>query len=152
LAIIDAAGGRRENILDILLALQDASGECCIDRGAAGVVADALGMTETRVFEIASFYAMINTAPQAKYVLEVCSSTPCYFTKSEAVAGWLADELGVKFGEITGDGLFSCRYIPCVGACGIGPVIKVGDAVYGNLTREKVAELIRDLRDGKGER
>ena len=144
--IIEENGGSRENILNILLALQSASPEGCLDRETIAAVAEGLSMPETRVFEIASFYAMIETEPQAKHVLQICNSTPCYFSKSDEVAAWVESELGVKIGEKTGDGLFSYHYTPCVGACDIGPVIKVGDAVYGNLTREKVGELIGDLR------
>ena len=151
-AIIGDNGGRQENILNILLALQSASSEGYIDRDTIALVADELSMSETRVFEIASFYAMIQTKPQAKHVLEVCNSAPCYFSKSSEVAEWLRGELGVEVGEVTGDGMFSYRYTPCVGACAVGPVIKVGDAVYGDLTREKVRELIREIRAGKRDR
>ena len=147
-AIIEENGGRRENILNILLALQNATGGGYLDRETLAAVADGLGMTETRVFEIATFYAMIETEPQAKYVLQICNSAPCYYTKSDEVAAWACSELGVQMGETTGDGLFCCRFTPCVGACDIGPVIKVGDAVYGNLTKEKVGELIGGLRKG----
>ena len=146
LAIIEENGGRRENILNILLALQKASGEGYINRETIDLVADRLGMTETKVFEIAAFYAMVNTKPQAKYILEVCNSTPCCFSGAEKVAEWIGGELGVPFGEATADGMFSSNFTPCVGACDIGPVIKVGDNVYGDLTREKVRDLVRDLR------
>lgn len=146
MAIIEENGGRRENILNILLALQSAADERYIDRETIALVAGALSMTETKVFEIAAFYSMINTKPQTKYRLEVCNSTPCYFSKSDEVAAWIGDELGVKMGEATADGVFSYGFTPCVGACDIGPVIKVGDDVYGNLTREKVRDLIRDFR------
>jgi len=149
LKIIKENGGRQENILNILLALQSASAEGYIDAETIALVAGELSMTETKVFEIASFYAMVYTKPQARFVLEVCNSTPCYFSKSDEVAGWVGDELGVKPGEATGDGLFSFNFTPCVGACDIGPVIKVRDEVYGNLTRDKVGELIRTLRDGQ---
>ena len=150
LAIIEANGGRPENILNILLALQDASAGGYIDQETSATVAACLGMTETKVFEIASFYAMVNTAPQAAYVLEVCNSAPCHISKSDVVASWVADELAVGPNVATADGLFSYRFTPCVGACDIGPVIKVGDDVYGDLTPEKVKALIQGLRENAG--
>jgi NADH-quinone oxidoreductase subunit E len=149
LTIIMENGGRQENILNILLALQNVSDEGYIDRDTAAFVAKELSMTETRVYEIASFYSMISTKPQAKYVLEVCNSTPCYYTKSDDVVEWLGNELGVGLGEATEDGMFCYNYTPCVGACDIGPVIKVKDTVYGNLTMDKVKALISDFREGK---
>ena len=146
-AIIKENGGRQENILNILLALQNSSYEGFIDRETIELVANELSMTETKVFEIASFYSMVNTIPQTVFVLEICNSAPCYFTKSDEVVAWLKDELGVEIGVPTDDGMFSFRFTPCVGACDIGPVIKVNDDVYGNLTREKVSQLIQKLRN-----
>ena len=58
----------------------------------------------------------------------------------------LEQELGIKPGETTYDGMFSLQYTPCVGACDIGPVIKVKDKVYGNLNPAKIRELIDTLR------
>ena len=149
LTIIEENGGRQENILNILLALQNASAEGYIDRETSALVAGKLSMTETKVYEIASFYSMVKTEPQAKFILEVCNSTPCYFSKSDEVVEWLGGELGTGIGETTKDGMFNYCYTSCVGACDIGPVIKIKDTVYGNLTKEKVKELVGDLRAGK---
>lgn len=146
--IIIENGGKKENILGILLDLQYASPEGYIDRDTASFVGNALGMTETRVYEIASYYAMIQVKPQAAYVLEVCNSSPCYFSKSEEIMDILKRELKVNIGEATPDGMFMLHYTPCVGACDIGPVIKIRDRVYGNLNEEKVVQIIKDLRAG----
>ena len=149
LAIIEEHGGSQENILDILLALQAASEDGYIDRQTTTIVAKRLAMPETKVFEVASFYAMLKTSAQAKYVFQVCNSTPCFFSKADEVAAWLGDTLGVNIGEVTSDGLFSYVYTPCVGACEIGPVIKIQDTVYGDLTEAKVKGLIEDIKSGK---
>lgn len=37
--------------------------------------------------------------------------------------------------------------MPCVGACNIGPVIKIGDKVYGNLNEERIRKILRELRE-----
>ena len=107
------------------------------------------GMNPTRVYDIITFYAMLKTEPKARYVLKVCNSTPCHFSRSEEIAQILKEELGVGIGETTEDGVFAYHYIPCVGACDIGPVIKVKDTVYGNLDRRKIRQLLADLRSGK---
>lgn len=144
--IIKENGGGKENILSILLDLQKASPQGCIDRETAILVADQLNMSEARVYEIASYYAMLKTKPQAKNVIEVCNSSPCYFSKSDEVVAVLKSELGINLGEVTEDGLFTIVYTPCVGACDIGPVIKIQDQVYGNLNGEKIKAIIQDLK------
>ncbi len=149
LRIIRQDRKKQENILEILIDLQFASEDGYIDRETAALVAKELHMTETRVYEIVSYYAMLKDKPQAKYVLKICNSSPCHFSRSEEVALSLEKKLGVPMGKTTDDGLFAYHYIPCVGACDIGPVIKIKDTVFGNLSDEKVSSLIDDLRRDK---
>ena len=141
-SIIRRYGSRQENMLDILLDLQDVCPGRCIDKETAGWVARELGVTEAKVFEALTFYTMLNTEPQARFVFEICSSTPCFFTKAQKVADILGQELGVEAGQISDDGLFAFRFVPCFGACAEGPAIKLGDEVYGNVTEELVRGLI----------
>lgn len=148
LEIIRRDGGRQENILEILIDLQFASKEGYIDAGTAALVAQELHMSETRVYEIVSYYAMLKEKPQAKFVLKVCNSSPCHFSRSKEIVISLEKKLGVPIGKTTDDGLFAYHYIPCVGACEIGPVVKIKDTVFGNLDDEKISSLIDDLRSG----
>lgn len=144
--VINSVGADTEHLLMILLELQRKSKHSYIDEETAHIVADAVGMSYNRMFEVLSFYAMLETKPKGKYILEVCNNTPCYFNKSSKVVEVLEQELGIKPGETTYDGMFSLQYTPCVGACDIGPVIKVKDKVYGNLNPAKIRELIDTLR------
>lgn len=144
--LIQKNGGRKENILGILLDLQYASPEGYVNAETVALVAEELEMTETRVYEIASYYAMLQVKPQARCVLEVCNSSPCHFSKSDKVVEMLEKELGVGLGETTPDGMFVFHFTPCVGACEIGPVIKFRDDVYGDLTEDKVKVLVQNLR------
>lgn len=136
----------KEDILSILTDLQFASPSGYLDEDTAALVAEELGMTKTRVYEVISYYAMLKDKPQAKYVLKICNSSPCHFSKSKMVVEALEKKLGVSIGETTEDGMFAYHYIPCVGACDIGPVIKIKDTVFGNLNESKVQSLIEDLK------
>ena len=149
IALIKYNGGTKEDILNILLELQKASPKGCIDTETARLVAEYLKIPYAEICQIISFYNMLETEAQAKYVFKICASTPCYFSKSTEVAAFLEKELGVKPGETTRDGMFAYHYIPCVGACDIGPVLVLKDAVYGNLTARFIRELIDGLRSGR---
>lgn len=146
--IIQKEGRDPENILSILIDIQFASPNGYVDQEVAQIVADEVGLTETRVYELLSYYAMLKVKPQAQYVLKVCNSSPCHFNDSESIANTLHEKLGVQIGETTTDGVFAYHYIPCVGACDIGPVIKIKDTVFGNLTEESIGNLLDDLRTG----
>ena len=144
--IIRDLGGNTEHLLAILLELQRASEHSCIDRATAEIVAEEVGLTPAKIWDVITFYAMLNDKPAGKYVLEVCNSTPCHYSRSDEIADILKAELGIGMGETTPDGMFTLRFTPCVGMCEIGPVIKVKDEVYGNLTPEKIKALLADLR------
>ena len=149
IAFIKLNGGTKEDILGILLELQKASPKGYISFKTAQIVANYLKMSIAEIYQIISFYDMLESEPQAKFVFKICTSPPCYYSKSSEIASIFNKELGIKPGEVTNDGMFSYIYIPCVGACDIGPVIVVKDAVYGNLTAGFINELISDLRTGK---
>lgn len=138
-----------QRILNILIAIQYASEEGYIDEETAKLVADRLHLSEARVYELLSFYAILKTEPQAKYVLKICNSTPCRFTGGRAISDVLESILEVPANQITVDGLFMYHDIPCVGACDQGPVIKIKDKVFTNLTEAKIYQLIDDLHHGR---
>lgn len=147
LEIIRRHGAKQDKLHAILLDIQDASGQNYIGKEAAAAVAQALGMSRAKIYEVLTFYSMLHTTPQAKYIIEVCSSTPCYFTKSKVIVDALEKELSVKEGQATKDGLFIFYRVQCFGACDVGPAVKVNHQVYGPLdTEEKVAALLQQLR------
>ena len=148
LEIIHSMGADTEHVLAILIDLQYKSDNSYIDEETAELVAQETGISLTRIYDILTFYSMLHTKPSGKYVIEVCNSAPCYYTKSTEVAELLQQEIGVNMGETTKDGLFSLHYTPCVGMCEIGPVIKVKDKIFGNLTPDKIRKIIEDLRGG----
>ncbi|MGX6979062.1 NADH-quinone oxidoreductase subunit NuoE family protein [Vagococcus elongatus] len=137
-----------QRILNILLELQFRSEEGYIDEETAKLVADRLHLSEARVYEILTYYAILKTKPQPTYVLKVCNSSPCHFSGGTMVMEVLENTLGVPVDEPTEDGMFMYNKIPCVGACDSSPVIKIKDTVFGNLTEESIIQLLDDLRAG----
>ena len=145
-ALIRKQGGDKAHLLNILLELQRQSGQNYIDEETAELVAETVGIGQAQLYEVLRFYAMLETKPAGRFRLEVCNSSPCYYSKSDKIVELLREELGIGVGETTEDGMFTITYTPCVGACEIGPVIKVQDHIYGNLSRERVHSLIAQLR------
>lgn len=146
LAIIEDKGKSKEHLLSILLAIQNASGKNYVHEKWAQIVANQLDLPLSKVYDVLTFYSMFSTTPRGKYVIEVCKSTPCYVSKSDIIAKMFENELGVKMGETTTDNLFTLLFTACVGACDTGPVAKVGEDIYGDLTRQKIADMIKTYR------
>ena len=147
LQIIEEEGGDKEHLLSILLEIQKECKRNYINEACAKIVAEKLDMPLVQLYDILTFYAMLETKPRGRYIIEVCNNAPCYVSKSYIIAKFLRKELGINFGETTPDGMFTLQYMPCVGACNIGPDIKIGDKVYGNLTEEKVRKILQELRE-----
>ncbi|MBC7400956.1 MAG: NAD(P)H-dependent oxidoreductase subunit E [Mucilaginibacter sp.] len=111
-------------------------------------VAEYLKIQPVEVYEVASFYSMYFLRPQGKYVLEVCRTGPCCLVGAEKIMDHIEQQLGVKEGQVTADGLFSWRGVECLAACGFAPVLQIGPeyTFYEKLTNESVDQLIADLK------
>lgn len=145
--IINAHGKAKEGLLAILLDIQNTSAKNYVHEDWARIVARELQLPLSQVYEVLTFYAMFSTKPRGKYVIEICKSTPCRVTKADVIVKIFEEVLGIKIGETTPDQLFTLLYTACVGACDIGPVAKIGEDVYGNLTKEKIVVIIKNYRE-----
>ncbi len=113
-------------------------------------VANYLGMAPIRVHEVASFYSMFNSEPVGKHFIQVCRTTPCWLRGSDEITRACFEAAGVgDFRQVSEDGLFSVIEVECLGACANAPMVQINDHYYEDLTPERMAEIIADLRAGK---
>ena len=82
---------------------------------------------------IATFYAQFQLNPKGEHPVNVCLGTACYVKGSGKIMEKLEEMLGIPAGGITPDLNFSLDATRCIGACGLAPVMTVGDDVYGRL-------------------
>ena len=85
--------------------------------------------------------------PKEKYPITVCMGTACYVRGAEKVLNEFKRILGVEVGVTTQDGLFSIDALRCVGACGLAPVVLVGEEVYGRVTPDEVKKILEKYKD-----
>ena len=101
-----------------------------------------LKMPKSRLFSVASFYEMLSTEPRGRHVIQFCESAPCHVVGGREVWQVLQDELGLKPGETSEDGKWTLLTSSCLGICGVGPIIVIDDDIYGNVTTERVPEIL----------
>jgi NADH-quinone oxidoreductase subunit E len=140
---------RADNLLGILHDIQNASSEHYLTDADLRAVADFLGLAYSFVYGVATFYTMYSLTPRGRNLIRVCQSPPCHLLGSSTIARELIQLLGIGFGETTADKLFTLEMTSCLGVCGVAPAMMVNDRVYGNLTSERIAGIIEDLRSGK---
>jgi NADH-quinone oxidoreductase subunit E len=149
LKIMENYGNDPQQLIAVLLDIQEASGKNVVEQKWSVLASKVLGVPLSKIYDILTFYAMFSTVARGQHVIEICQSTPCHFTEAEKVVGWFEDALGVNVGATTDDGVFTLFRTSCVGACDVGPVAKIGDDVFGDLTQDKVKTLVQSYRDGQ---
>ncbi len=120
-----------------------------IPRAAMDEVARICGVDPMKVYEVVTFYSMYNIAPIGKYLLQFCTTTPCWLCGSSKIATAAEEYLGVKLGQTTPDRLFTLMEVECLGACVNGPMIQINDDYYEDLTPENIVILLSDLQAGR---
>lgn len=109
-----------------------------------------LGMSEAKIYSIATFYENFSFEQKGKYVIKVCDGTACHVRHSTPVLEALWKELGLsKEKHTTDDLMFTVETVSCLGACGLAPTMMVNEQVYAAMTPEKVVAVIEELR-GRG--
>jgi NADH dehydrogenase (ubiquinone) flavoprotein 2 len=140
--------GRQASAVLALLDLGQRQNDNYASGGVIDAVAKMLGMPRIRVAEVASFYTMINTEPVGKYLLQFCTTTPCWLRDSSEVVEAAEKHLGIGFGETTADGLFTMREVECLGACVNAPIVQINDDMYEDLTGARFIEILDALKSG----
>jgi NADH-quinone oxidoreductase subunit E len=115
----------------------------CLSDESLRAVAELLNVPEAEVFGTATFYALLKRKPSGRHVISVCHNLSCSLLGAETVINHLSRTLAVGEGLSTPDGRFSFRRIECIGRCDGAPAMLVDDEYHGNLTPEKIDEVLK---------
>ena len=140
--------GRQASAVLALLDLAQRQEGGWLPRAAMDHVARLLGMAPIRVYEVASFYTMFNLRPVGRYLLQACTTTPCWLRGSEEVVAACQKKLGITVGGMTADGLFTLVEVECLGACVNAPILQVNDDYYEDLDGAATEALIDAFKSG----
>lgn len=111
------------------------------------VIAEGLNVSLAKVYGVVTFYSFFTMVPKGKYPISICTGTACYVRGAEKVLEEFKKELEIAVGETSGDGKFSIACLRCVGACGLAPVVMVGDKTYGRVSPEMVKDIIAEYEE-----
>jgi NADP-reducing hydrogenase subunit HndA len=112
------------------------------------LIARELKMSAAKVYGVVTFYSFFTMVPQGEYPISVCMGTACYVRGAEQVLDELKRQLKIKVGETSGNGRFSLSALRCVGACGLAPVVMVGDKVFGRVAPSDVKKILEEYKEG----
>jgi len=106
-------------------------------------IADKTDKPRGKLFHIATFYKAFSLEQRGLKEIQICMGTACYVKGAPDVLAALERELGISSGETTTDGKFTLTEVRCVGACGLAPVVTVGDEVIGGVQSSEVPDIIK---------
>ena len=111
-------------------------------------VADYLKLAPVQVYEVASFYSMLETDPVGRHHISVCTNISCMLCGAEDIVTHVERRLGIRTGESTSDGKFFLkREEECLAACVGAPMMMVDHVYHENLTPKSVEEILEAVKD-----
>jgi NADP-reducing hydrogenase subunit HndA len=108
------------------------------------VISNELVVPVAKIYGVVTFYSFFTMTPKGKHPISICMGTACYVRGAEKVLEEFRKELGLQVGQTTPDGKFSLSSLRCVGACGLAPVVMVGDKTYGRVAPDDVRNIIKE--------
>ena len=133
----------RDQLLGMIKEEQAKNGS--VSDGAMAHIAQTLHLPIGDVYGVTTFYSFLSTRPLGRHVIHICKSVPCFLQNGAMMAEAIEKELGISPGETTSDGRFSFELTNCIGACDQAPAMLVDDEVYGDLTPEKIGEILKSF-------
>ena len=129
-------------LIDILHDTQTEIG--FLPRKALEQISTGLSIPVSRVYSVVTFFKAFSLTPRGRHLISVCMGTACHVRGSDRVLEQIEQELGIKAGGNTDDLKFTLETVNCVGACALGPMVIIGEDYHGEMTPEKVNEVLKN--------
>jgi NADH-quinone oxidoreductase subunit E/NADP-reducing hydrogenase subunit HndA len=110
------------------------------------IVAEELKVPVAKVYGVITFYHFFTMIPKGQYPISVCTGTACYVRGAEKVLDEFKRIMKIQVGETSADGKFSLSCLRCVGACGLAPVVMVGEKIYGRVSPDGVKDILNEYK------
>lgn len=143
-AVIEQHKCENGALIPILQQAQDIYGYLPIE--VQKIIAEKMDVPLEKIYGIVTFYSFFNLFPKGDYKISVCLGTACYVKGSQKILDKLSESLGIEPGQCTADRKFSLDTCRCIGACGLGPVMTINDAVYGRVDPSEIEGILAKYR------
>jgi len=135
--------GKAGELIPVLQDIQDVLGY--LPKEALAETARFLSLAESTVYGVATFYTQFYLTKRGRHRIKVCQGTACHVGGADDIMRAIEDKLGIGAGQSTDDFEFNLEEVACFGSCALAPVVVVNDKVYGNVTPERVIEILERL-------
>lgn len=143
--ILSFYNSETSNLITLLQEMQSAYGY--LPEQILKLISEVTGLKEAKIFGVATFYSQFRLKPIGKNLIMLCQGTACHVNGSGKIEKAIKEALNVEEGEITPDGLFTYINVACLGCCSLAPVMMVNDQTFANLTFDKVAGILKEIKN-----
>jgi NADH:ubiquinone oxidoreductase subunit E len=139
--IVEQKGADPDSLIEILHAVQEEVG--FLPQPVQEYIADKLSMPPGMVEGVVSFYSYFTTVPRGRHPIKVCQGTACYVRGGKRVLEAVEKHCGCGVGETSEDMRYSLDVVRCVGACGLSPVVVIGEDIYERMKPTRVSDVLK---------
>jgi NADH-quinone oxidoreductase subunit E len=139
---------RRSALIPMLLYAQDEVGY--LSPAVIAEVAVRVGIKESDVLSVLSYYSLLRTKPAGKFNVQVCTNICCMLRGGNELFEHCSKRLGVGHKGVTPDGVFSLEEVECIGACSWAPAVQINYDFHENLTPESMDKILDQYREKAG--
>lgn len=144
-AICDSFGNLGSELINVLHKSQATFGY--LPAEVQEVISEKMEIPAAKVYGVVTFYSFFTMIPKGKFPISICTGTACYVRGAETVLSEFKKQLEIEVGETSQDGRFSISCLRCVGACGLSPVVQVGDKTYGRVAPDDVEAILEEYQN-----
>ena len=105
-------------------------------------ISEGMNLPSSEVYGVASFYALFSMTPKGRHTIKLCLGTACYVKGIKEVMTRIENQYNVKEGGTTEDRRFSLQGVRCLGACGLAPVMVIGQDTHGDISSDKIIDIL----------
>ncbi len=145
--IFSAFEKREDNLIPILQRVQEEFGY--LPEKAMLGIARAIGVSESRVYAVASFYAQFRFTPMGRNHVMVCRGTACHVRGAARILEEAERQLDIKEGETTENLEYTLETVACIGCCGLAPTIVINENTYGRLAPKDISKIFAERKEAK---
>lgn len=109
-------------------------------------IATETGIKPAKIYGVLTFYTQFRMKPIGENLIMLCQGTACHVNGSQQIEETIIDELGIKDGETTKDGMFTLINVACLGCCSLSPVMMINGETFGNLTQASAKKILDDIK------
>jgi NADH-quinone oxidoreductase subunit E len=96
-------------------------------------IAEGMNVPSSHVYGVVTFYSFFTIEPRGRHTIRLCLGTACYVKGSKDMLDYIVKGVGINVGETSEDGRFTLEAVRCLGACGLAPVMLIGEDTHGNI-------------------